>query len=548
MAGPDEEKRAGLAKVFGPMKSLCWASFGILCGHIWIWEVVHRTDEQLPGLLQGTLIYLALSAFMILCMVVAICARPAQRRFAVLDWPMSAVLFAGTLLLCLPAELPLPLAARIVLGSILGGCGMAWSYLQWSFYYGSLGTRAIIACIFGAMALGSLIKIPLDLVNPMLCCIVCSLLGVASTVLVRMATKDLERQRSIATGAALAGAAGASPAGASPAGSAGAAVAADPDSLALDGLDDLAGIDLDDEHGGVRAADSREAWRAFASMARPVARVFAGVIAYGLVIGMMQGMTIVADPMPKWILSTIHHLLEAAAAFVVVWYVLGNRGGLHFGEIWTVVLLSTGAGVMLLPIAGPAFSGWALIAVAVAQTLVVMLLWAMLADVAHRHRASVNPVAVFGAGWTVYSLSFPIGRAIGDALGVTGAQSAALVGLIVYVLAVSTVLFLRERDFSQNRIFAELDAKPLPPSMNDVIGGACKRIGSEHGLTDRETEVMRLICLGRSKAYIAESLSISENTVRSHARHLYSKLGAHSKQDLLDMVQELASKHPIASE
>ena len=72
--------------------------------------------------------------------------------------------------------------------------------------------------------------------------------------------------------------------------------------------------------------------------------------------------------------------------------------------------------------------------------------------------------------------------------------------------------------------------------MGDAVRTACDAVGKQSELTERETEVMYLICMGRSKGYIAETLSISENTVRSHSRHLYSKLGVHSKQELLDLV------------
>lgn len=46
---------------------------------------------------------------------------------------------------------------------------------------------------------------------------------------------------------------------------------------------------------------------------------------------------------------------------------------------------------------------------------------------------------------------------------------------------------------------------------------------------------MRLICRGRSKRYIAEQMSVSENTVRGYAKTLYAKLGVHSRQDLLTL-------------
>ena len=76
--------------------------------------------------------------------------------------------------------------------------------------------------------------------------------------------------------------------------------------------------------------------------------------------------------------------------------------------------------------------------------------------------------------------------------------------------------------------------------MHGPIEQACSVLGERGGLTEREGEVMLLICQGRSKGYIAENLCISENTVRSHARRLYAKLGVHSKQDLLDIVFEEA--------
>ena len=44
---------------------------------------------------------------------------------------------------------------------------------------------------------------------------------------------------------------------------------------------------------------------------------------------------------------------------------------------------------------------------------------------------------------------------------------------------------------------------------------------------------------GNSMAAIAERLVISENTVRTHAKHTYTKLDIHRRQELLDMLREL---------
>lgn len=48
--------------------------------------------------------------------------------------------------------------------------------------------------------------------------------------------------------------------------------------------------------------------------------------------------------------------------------------------------------------------------------------------------------------------------------------------------------------------------------------------------------MLRLLAAGRNVPYIAESLCISENTVKSHVRHIYEKCGYHDRQELLDDV------------
>src|SRR5581483_8341029 len=49
------------------------------------------------------------------------------------------------------------------------------------------------------------------------------------------------------------------------------------------------------------------------------------------------------------------------------------------------------------------------------------------------------------------------------------------------------------------------------------------------GLTEREVEVLRLICRGGTKKEVANTLSISPSTVDHHVRHIYDKAGVQTR-------------------
>ena len=52
-------------------------------------------------------------------------------------------------------------------------------------------------------------------------------------------------------------------------------------------------------------------------------------------------------------------------------------------------------------------------------------------------------------------------------------------------------------------------------------------------------EVVRLITQGRSKREVGERLFVSENTVKAHVKHIYTKMGIHNKRELLDAYEQM---------
>jgi DNA-binding NarL/FixJ family response regulator len=58
-------------------------------------------------------------------------------------------------------------------------------------------------------------------------------------------------------------------------------------------------------------------------------------------------------------------------------------------------------------------------------------------------------------------------------------------------------------------------------------------------LTPREADVLDQLQLGRSNAEIAAALSVSVETVRTHARSVFRKLGVHSRRELSGLSRSL---------
>ena len=63
----------------------------------------------------------------------------------------------------------------------------------------------------------------------------------------------------------------------------------------------------------------------------------------------------------------------------------------------------------------------------------------------------------------------------------------------------------------------------------------------DHGLTQREYEILRHVAKGDSNPEIASELGLARNTVKTYLQHTMEKLGAHNRVETIGRASELGN-------
>lgn len=154
-----------------------------------------------------------------------------------------------------------------------------------------------------------------------------------------------------------------------------------------------------------------------------------------------------------------------------------------------------------------------------------------LADLASS--STVPPLRIFAVVNLVVNGCYALGSALGLFFdGVSVEKSIVASILLVLLVYVAVWHFTEER---VNDFFAG----ELPASVEEESSRQFEReteVARRYRLTSREQEILDLYARGRSAVFIAEQLSISPATVRSHVKHIYEKCLVHSRQELLSLI------------
>lgn len=140
------------------------------------------------------------------------------------------------------------------------------------------------------------------------------------------------------------------------------------------------------------------------------------------------------------------------------------------------------------------------------------------------------------------------------AMPVGGVPTMMLYVVTAFVVTVATFLYLRasfsERTaqglagFSGGSNFREGEGSSGSSAVSaaEARREVCRRLGAEHGCTEREVEVLVLLSEGHGQKRIAEELFLSPNTIHSYAKSLYRKLDVHDRQEVIDLVRSAEGK------
>jgi len=82
------------------------------------------------------------------------------------------------------------------------------------------------------------------------------------------------------------------------------------------------------------------------------------------------------------------------------------------------------------------------------------------------------------------------------------------------------------------------EAEPQNSQGEALLSSRCKDVAALHQFTSREGEVFVLLAQGYTIAVISEKLFVSDNTVKSHVKSIYQKLGIHTRSELIELVNE----------
>jgi len=167
--------------------------------------------------------------------------------------------------------------------------------------------------------------------------------------------------------------------------------------------------------------------------------------------------------------------------------------------------------------------------------------WSILGEMLEFHD---NPAKIMGVGLSSNVLGVLLGSLLGNSLIKTNSvnNNTSIVALVVIfvILIILPVLHKRLLLLLKNHAYLTTLSE-MTHGEQTLVKESVTLFGN---LTERESEIVGLLLKGRTYRMVAEELFLSENTVKTHIKNVYSKLNINSKSELIKL---LANEKPAKS-
>lgn len=239
-------------------------------------------------------------------------------------------------------------------------------------------------------------------------------------------------------------------------------------------------------------------------------------------------------------LITVASDVVVALAFIAV---LFDKSQNSEDRLFSLSVLLIVGGFLVAPFEIASTNGLANVLLFAGRDCFYLLLWILLAFVGRRNLFMLLPVVGFVRAAS--SLGTNVGAVAGHITNDVSLTNPDLAGIFASIMLFVFVAFLwlGFRQFSFTNAVSEMRLI-TPPEIEGItmrIEDVCRVLGEQHGLTPRETEILVLLAKGRDGRFIADKYVLSYLTVKTHIKHIYAKLGVHSRQELIDLTDKAAS-------
>ena len=153
---------------------------------------------------------------------------------------------------------------------------------------------------------------------------------------------------------------------------------------------------------------------------------------------------------------------------------------------------------------------------------------------------SVSATSIFAVTQISTSIGIPIGWAIAMLMSYFGDDGNAinLCSAIISIVMLVLALFRFPLEQPQQHDFVQ-EAEENSPSRNFTVEVLI--VAEHYHLSPRESEILCYLARGYSAKHIAETLTLSEHTVKTHTYRIYQKMNVHTKQELVTLVESFVS-------